>query len=106
MQLFWCSGCGGIQSHQHLRLDGRLQRPYTHQHRMVLGQNGHNNQNYIPVRLTAILMILAALLLKEDWRNSRRILQRDRKNMASPNAGWTISTMAGALNIQLEKPGD
>jgi adenosylcobinamide-phosphate synthase len=61
--------------------------------------------NYIPARLTAILMMLAALLLREKWRESRRILQRDRKNMASVNAGWTISAMAGALNIQLEKPG-
>ena len=61
--------------------------------------------NYIPSRLTAILMMLSALLLRENWRKSWRILQRDRKNTASPNAGWTISTMAGALNIQLEKPG-
>jgi len=61
--------------------------------------------NYIPTRLTAILMMLTALLLRENWRKSWRILQRDRKNTASPNAGWTISTMAGALNIQLEKPG-
>jgi adenosylcobinamide-phosphate synthase len=61
--------------------------------------------NYIPARLTAILMMLAALLLGENWRESWRILQRDRNNTASVNAGWTISTMAGALNIQLEKPG-
>jgi len=61
--------------------------------------------NYIPARLTAILMMLAALLLRENWRKSWRILQRDRKNTESPNAGWTISIMAGALNIQLEKPG-
>ena len=61
--------------------------------------------NYIPARLTGILMMPAAALLKEDWRNALRILQRDRKKMASPNAGWTIATMAGALNIQLEKLG-
>jgi adenosylcobinamide-phosphate synthase len=61
--------------------------------------------NYIPARLTAILMILSALLLREKWRESWRILQRDRENTASVNAGWTISAMAGALNIQLEKPG-
>lgn len=61
--------------------------------------------NYIPARLTAVLMMLATLLLRENWRKAWRILQRDRKNTASLNAGWTISTMAGALNIQLEKPG-
>jgi adenosylcobinamide-phosphate synthase len=61
--------------------------------------------NLIPARLTAVLMILATFLLGENWRESLRILQRDRKNTASINAGWTISTMAGALKIQLEKPG-
>ncbi len=61
--------------------------------------------NYFPARLTAVLMMMSALLLREKWRESWRILQRDRKNMASINAGWTISAMAGALNIQLEKPG-
>ncbi|MCJ7614532.1 cobalamin biosynthesis protein, partial [Candidatus Bathyarchaeota archaeon] len=60
--------------------------------------------NYIPARLTAILMILASLVLRENWRKSWTILQRDKKNTESPNAGWTLSAMAGALNIQLEKP--
>ena len=61
--------------------------------------------NYVTARLTAILMILAALLLREDWRGAWRILWRDRKNTESLNAGWTMSAMAGALNVQLEKPG-
>ncbi len=61
--------------------------------------------NYIPARLTAFIMVLAAGLLKENWRKSWRILQRDKKNTESLNAGWTISAMAGALGIQLEKPG-
>jgi adenosylcobinamide-phosphate synthase len=49
-------------------------------------------------------MMLAAFLLSENWRKSWRILRRDRKNTESLNAGWTLSAMAGALNIQLEKP--
>lgn len=61
--------------------------------------------NYIPSRLTAILMVVAARLLKENWRKSLKILQRDKKNTESLNAGWTLSAMAGALNVQLEKPG-
>jgi adenosylcobinamide-phosphate synthase len=61
--------------------------------------------NYIPSRLTAYLMVAAAFLLREDWRESERILQRDKHKTASPNAGFTISAMAGALNIQLEKQG-
>ncbi len=61
--------------------------------------------NYIPARVTAHLMVVAAFLLHEDWRESYRILQRDKHKTASPNAGYTISSMAGALNIQLEKQG-
>jgi adenosylcobinamide-phosphate synthase len=61
--------------------------------------------NYIPARITAYLMVAAALILTEDWRGSYSILQRDKHKTASPNAGYTISAMAGALNIQLEKQG-
>ncbi len=48
-------------------------------------------------------MVAGAFILREDWRESYRILQRDKHKTASPNAGYTISAMAGALNIQLEK---
>ena len=61
--------------------------------------------NYFPARVTAFLMVAAAFILREDWRESYRILQRDKHKTASPNAGYTISAMAGALNIQLEKQG-
>ncbi len=61
--------------------------------------------NYFPARVTAFLMVVAAFILREDWRESYRILQRDKHKTASPNAGYTISAMAGALNIQLEKQG-
>ena len=61
--------------------------------------------NYIPARLTAILMVAATALLGENWRNSWRILQRDKTKTNSINAGWTMSAMAGALDIQLEKSG-
>jgi len=61
--------------------------------------------NYIPARLTAYLMVAASFLLGENWRESWRILQRDKGKTASINAGWTISAMAGALNTQLEKQG-
>lgn len=61
--------------------------------------------NYAPARLTAFLMVVSAMLVGADWRNSLRILQRDKNKTASLNAGWTISAMAGALNTQLEKQG-
>ena len=61
--------------------------------------------NYIPTRLTAVFMVASAMLLGNNWRNSWSILMRDKNKTASPNAGWTISAMAGALNTQLEKKG-
>jgi adenosylcobinamide-phosphate synthase len=61
--------------------------------------------NYIPARLTALLMVIVARLLDEDWKNSWRILRRDAHKTESPNAGWSMSAMAGALNARLEKPG-
>ena len=61
--------------------------------------------NYIPTRLTAVLMVLSAAILEENWRNSWRIMKRDRRALSSANAGWTIAAMAGALGTQLEKPG-
>ncbi|MDR1993044.1 MAG: cobalamin biosynthesis protein [Nitrososphaerota archaeon] len=61
--------------------------------------------NYLPARLTAYLMVGVSFVLGESWRMSWHILQRDKHKTASPNAGYTISAMAGALGIQLEKLG-
>jgi adenosylcobinamide-phosphate synthase len=62
--------------------------------------------NWLPARITAYLMVAAAALLRLDSRESLRILERDKHKTSSPNAGFTISAMAGALNIQLEKKGN
>ena len=61
--------------------------------------------NYVPARLTALLMVAASALSGENWRESWRILQRDKAKTNSVNAGWTMSAMAGALGVQLEKSG-
>lgn len=61
--------------------------------------------NYIPARLTALTMILAAMLLRLDWRNALRIMLRDRHNTQSLNSGYPMSVMAGSLRIRLEKIG-
>lgn len=61
--------------------------------------------NYVPTRITAVFMVISAMLLGNNWRNSWHILIRDKNKTTSPNAGWTISAMAGALSTQLEKTG-
>ena len=57
--------------------------------------------NYIPARLTAPLMCVAALLLRLRPGSALRTLLRDGRKHASPNAGLTEAAMAGALGVQL-----
>ncbi len=59
--------------------------------------------NYIPTRLTVLFMLLAGKIMKKDVKEAMHILKSDRKNTESVNAGWTMGTMAGLLNVQLEK---
>lgn len=61
--------------------------------------------NYVPSRITAILMIPAAWMLRKNWRKAWRILRRDKYRTESLNAGWPMAAMAGALDLKLEKPG-
>ena len=60
--------------------------------------------NYIPARFTAILIVLAAALLGEDYKNAWTIAKRDHARTPSRNHGWPMAAMAGALRVQLEKP--
>jgi adenosylcobinamide-phosphate synthase len=57
--------------------------------------------NFLPARLTALLMIPTAAFIGLDWRGAWRILWRDRRQAASPNAGWPEAAMAGALGVRL-----
>ncbi|QEK11808.1 cobalamin biosynthesis protein CobD [Crassaminicella thermophila] len=57
--------------------------------------------NYIPARLTALFMVIASFLRGYDWKNSIRIIKRDRKNHKSPNCAYPESAVAGALRIQI-----
>ncbi len=61
--------------------------------------------NFVPARLTALLVVLAAFLLKKDGRASWRVVLSDHARTASPNAGWPMAAAAGALDVQLEKVG-
>jgi adenosylcobinamide-phosphate synthase len=57
--------------------------------------------NYLPARITAPLIGLAAALLGRRPVQSWRILRRDGRKHASPNAGLPEAAMAGALGVQL-----
>jgi adenosylcobinamide-phosphate synthase len=59
--------------------------------------------NYIPARITGFLMIIASMILKQNWRNAYKIMIRDAKKTPSPNSGYPMAAAAGALGIQLKK---
>lgn len=67
------------------------------------GANCDKILNYVPSRLTGLIMILGAALLGYDWKSSYMIMKRDGRKLESPNAGYTIAALAGALGTQLEK---
>ena len=57
--------------------------------------------NFIPSRLTALIMIFSAFVLRLDGRGAYRIWRRDRLKHASPNSAQTESVCAGALVLRL-----
>ena len=61
--------------------------------------------NIIPARLTTVFLVLAALLSRDyqGAKNGISVAWRDASQCDSPNAGWPMGTMAGILNIRLDK---
>lgn len=57
--------------------------------------------NYIPARITGILMIIIALFFKYDYKNAWTVMRRDAPKHPSPNGGYPEAAVAGALNIRL-----
>ena len=57
--------------------------------------------NFLPARISALLMLAAGALLGMDGKNGWRIFKRDRYNHASPNSAQTESVCAGLLGLRL-----
>ena len=57
--------------------------------------------NFIPARLSALAMCLAAFPLGLDGARALRTVRRDHANHLSPNCAWTESAAAGALGVRL-----
>lgn len=57
--------------------------------------------NFIPARLSALIMLLGGGLLGFDLKNGWKIFRRDRYKHASPNSAQTESVMAGLLGLRL-----
>jgi adenosylcobinamide-phosphate synthase len=61
--------------------------------------------NLVPARAAALALVAGAGVAGEDAVAAWRIALRDHDRTASPNAGWPMAAMAGALGVGLEKPG-
>jgi adenosylcobinamide-phosphate synthase len=61
--------------------------------------------NWIPARITAVLLLVAGALTGRDATSGWRVLVRDGGRTASPNAGRPMAAMAGLLGVTLDKPG-
>ena len=57
--------------------------------------------NFIPARITGILLIIVAFFNHLDYKNAFKMMMRDAKKHPSPNGGYTEATVAGALGIRL-----
>ncbi len=57
--------------------------------------------NFLPARLSALLMLAAGALLGLDVKNGWQIYRRDRRNHASPNSAQTEAMCAGLLGLRL-----
>jgi len=61
--------------------------------------------NFIPARLSAIIIVLASPLRAHSARQALAVMSKEGSTTESPNAGLTMAAMAGALGVELEKTG-
>jgi adenosylcobinamide-phosphate synthase len=63
--------------------------------------------NLVPARVTALLLVAAAAVVPGvSAGRAQRIARQDARRTASPNAGWPMAAMAGALGVRLDKRVD
>ncbi len=60
--------------------------------------------SFIPARIAGLSLVAGAALAGERARGALAVLRRDHRRTQSPNSGWPIAAMAGALGVVLEKP--
>lgn len=57
--------------------------------------------NFIPARITALLLVVSSWIMRLDYKTSYRTVKRDARLHPSPNSGFPESAVAGALGIRL-----
>ncbi len=61
--------------------------------------------NWVPARMSAVLLLGAGALCGMDWRRGWAVVRRDARRTSSPNAGFPEAAAAGLLGVQLGGPG-
>jgi adenosylcobinamide-phosphate synthase len=78
-------------------------RDPVHEHLGKFAAHLDDALNFFPARLAGLLLVPAAGLAGEDAARAWQTMWHQHRRTASPNAGWTMSAMAGALGVTLEK---
>lgn len=60
--------------------------------------------NWIPARLSALVLLAAGALCGLNWRRGWAVVRRDARKTASPNAGFPEAAAAGLLGVRLGGP--
>jgi len=60
--------------------------------------------NYLPARITAMIMVAVSFFLGYDWRGAYDTVLRDGSNHSSPNAGLPEAAVAGATGVRFGGP--
>lgn len=61
--------------------------------------------NWLPARLTGVLVVLASGLAGRQLQSAWQTMTSQHRRTDSPNAGWTMAAAAGGLDVRLEKQG-
>ena len=102
VQPIYLAACGAIAYKAVNTMDSMI--AYKNERYLYFGQAAailDDVANFIPARISGMAIVLAAWLLKENWKDSISVLKKDRLAHASPNAAHTEAAVAGALGIQL-----
>lgn len=60
--------------------------------------------NYLPARITWLLLIISSWLLHDDTKEAIAVGERDCEKHLSPNSAFSEAVVAGALHLQLGGP--